>query len=247
MNHLNLLKNDVEGWNRWRLSHAEVICDLAGEDLSHGYFFEGNFNRANLKGAILRRACLPHSDLRSADLSGADLTGAYLGDADLGGANLSHANLTDANLDRANLQGANLLGTQIAAADICVSHLPEPGVELCSDAPVSSLSQSRPAGEPAVMPKKQHSPASRTAVRNVPKRLTAAFRQSLLQQMVLQLQSLTRQSPKAAMLRQQAIRRSAAPLALKEFGAKRSIAKEPISARVWRQMSKPREGFRRRQ
>ena len=247
MNHLNLLKNDVEGWNRWRLSHAEVTCDLAGEDLSHGYFFEGNFNRANLKGAILRRACLIGADLRGADLSGADLTGAYLGDADLSGANLSHANLTDANLDRANLQGANLLGTQVTAADICVAQLHSSGIEPCSDTPTCSLSQTRSAGELAVLPKNQHSLAFKASVKNAPKLLTSAFRQSPLQQMALQLQSFTRQSPKAAMLRQQAIRQSAAPLALKGFGAKRSIAKEPISARIWRRMGKAREGFRRRQ
>ena len=39
MSHLKLLENGIESWNRWRLSNAQVICDLSGQDLSHGYFF----------------------------------------------------------------------------------------------------------------------------------------------------------------------------------------------------------------
>ena len=222
MKHLTHLKNGIEGWNRWRLSHAEVICDLAGEDLSHGYFFEGDFSQANLRGASLQRACLIGADLRSADLSGADLTGAYLGDADLGGANLSYANLTNANLDRANLRGANLLGTQIAEADI-PAHLLDSSVEPGSAVLAGSPSQTRLAGESAVMQKNQHSIASWAAIKNAPKRLAAAFRQSLLRQMMLQLQLLTRKSREATLLRQQAIRQSAAPLAMKGAGAKRPI------------------------
>ncbi len=220
MNQLIRLKNGIEGWNRWRLSHAEVICDLAGEDLSHGYFFEGNFSGANLKGASLQRACLIGADLRCADLSGADLTGTYLGDADLGGANLSYANLTNANLDRANLQGANLLGAQIADADIRADHLPDANVESDSGVLASSLSQTRLVDESAVMPKNQHSIAPRASIKNAPQRLTAAFRQSLLQQ-----RSLTRKRPEAALIRQQAIiRQSAAPLAMKGSGEDRPMA-----------------------
>lgn len=164
MNHLIRLRDGIEGWNRWRLSHAEEICDLAGEDLSHGYFFEGNFSWANFKGASLQRACLIGADLRSADLSGADLTGAYLGDADLRGANLSYANLTNANLDRANLRGASLLGAQITEADIYAARLSDFSVESGSDVLTSSLSQTRLADESAVMPKNQYSIAARGAI-----------------------------------------------------------------------------------
>lgn len=219
MNQLIRLKNGIEDWNRWRLSHAEVICDLAGEDLSHGYFFEGNFSRANLRGASLQRACLIGADLRCADLSGADLTGAYLGDADLGGANLSYANLTNANLDRANLQGANLLGTQIADADIRAARLPDSSVESGSGVLASSISQTQLADESAVMPKNQHSIAPRASTKNAPQRLIAAFRQSLLQQ-----RSLNRKRPEASLLGPQAIRQSAAPLAMKGSGEDRPMA-----------------------
>lgn len=242
MNYLFLLKDGIEGWNCWRLSHAEVICDLAGEDLSHGYFFEGNFRRVNLKGANLQRACLIGADLRGVDLTGADLSGAYLSDADLRGANLSYANLTNANLDRANLQGANLLGAQIA--DVDIRQLSDSSVEPDSDVLARSPSRVHLAAEPAVLSKSQSGLATSGAVNAAPQRLTAAFRPSFLHQMALQLRSPTRKTPEAALLRQQTIRQSAA--AIKSTRANHPTVEKTVKGRAerrlsgaWRQMSKP--------
>ena len=66
--HLKILKQGVEQWNKWRLENA-IRPDLSG---------------ANLSGA----------DLIDANLSGAYLSGADLSDANLSGADLSGANLT---------------------------------------------------------------------------------------------------------------------------------------------------------
>ena len=60
--HLKILKQGVEQWNKWRLENA-IRPDLGGADLSG----------ADLSGA----------NLSGADLSGADLSGADLSDADL--------------------------------------------------------------------------------------------------------------------------------------------------------------------
>ncbi|MGB3300521.1 MAG: pentapeptide repeat-containing protein [Phormidesmis sp.] len=211
MNLFDLLKdkeNGIEGWNHWRRIHPGLICDLAGENLSHGYFFEADFRRVNLKGANLQRACLIGSDLRGADLSGADLTGAYLGEANLYGANLSYANLSKANLDRADLRCANLLGTQIAEADIRTARLlddsthdrVDDSAQAFDEAIAIPLSQSYTAHEPVRIPKVRLESPKHPASR--------AYRRSLLQQMAFHLQPLTRQSPEAAMLRQQAIRQA---------------------------------------
>ncbi len=232
MNHLPQLENGIDSWNRWRLKHAEVSCQLAGEDLSHGYFFEGNFRCANLKGVNFQRACLIGADLSGADLSGADLSGAYLGDANLYGANLSHANLTQANLDRADLRCANLLGTRIAEADIRTAKLPDPNVDPYADIFISSLSPVQLAQAKSV--EEQSTIAFRkVAVAGDARLSTAAVRQSLLQQMRIHLQSLTHESPEAALLRQQAIRQSAVLVAPRGIAqaAKGMTATEPLAQR----------------
>ncbi len=66
--HLEILKQGVEVWNRWREENRKTPPDLSGADLS---------------GA----------DLKGADLSGADFTMADLSGANLSGANLSRTGL----------------------------------------------------------------------------------------------------------------------------------------------------------
>jgi uncharacterized protein YjbI with pentapeptide repeats len=59
--HLKILKQGMEIWNRWRVDHPETKPDLSGADL--------------------READLSRADLTGADLTGADLTGADLREA----------------------------------------------------------------------------------------------------------------------------------------------------------------------
>ena len=89
--HLRILKQGVERWNKWRLENA----------------IRPNLGRADLSGASLSDADLSSSDLSDAKLSGADLSGADLSDASLNGADLSEVDLsaaeglTQAQLDQA--------------------------------------------------------------------------------------------------------------------------------------------------
>ena len=110
MDYLTLLEQGIEQWNQWRSRHPNEACSLIDIDLSHGYFFEGNFQGVDLRGANLQRACLVGANFQNADLTGADLTGAYLGDANFYGANLAHANFTKAALERAAMRQANSTG-----------------------------------------------------------------------------------------------------------------------------------------
>src|SRR5208283_380815 len=131
--HLEILKQGVEQWNKWREEHPEVRPDLSeanlGEaDLREADLSGANLWRANLWQVNLREARLNAADLGSANLSGADLVGAVLFSADLIGADLSRANLSRAalfesylvraNLSRANLTGANLLWANLSGADL---------------------------------------------------------------------------------------------------------------------------------
>jgi hypothetical protein len=101
--HLEILRQGVEVWNRWRKENPDIRPDLP---------------KAILGGADLRRAHLFGADLRWAYLFGADLFGADLSEANLGKANLSEANLSEANLSEANLPGVDLSGADLSLADL---------------------------------------------------------------------------------------------------------------------------------
>jgi len=125
--HLAILKQGVEVWNKWRDENQYVRPDLSGTDLSGANLFRADLFMANLSGADLFMANLSGADLFMADLSGADLRGAdlfmpeletYLRAADLYGANLSGANLSGAGLFDANLSYADLSRANLSEADL---------------------------------------------------------------------------------------------------------------------------------
>ena len=106
--HLEILKQGVEVWNRWREENRKTPPDLSGADLSG----------ADLKGADLSGADFTMADLSGANLSGADLAVANLLVADLSGANLGRANLLVANLGGANLSRTGLFHTAFGDTDL---------------------------------------------------------------------------------------------------------------------------------
>ncbi len=120
--HLAILKQGFEQWNKWRKEHPEVQPDLREAHLSWGHLSfadlrDADLNHADLEGAQLRWASLGKANLGRAYLSGADL-----GNAQLRGANLN-ANLIDANLSGADLQEADFTealadGTLFADVDL---------------------------------------------------------------------------------------------------------------------------------
>jgi len=124
--HLRILRQGVDAWNRWRLENTGVVPDLQdaklrGMDLRSVDFkrtwllgadlSEANLAQANLDRAILQFANLGRANLREASLLGANLRQANFTDADLTGADLSDANARDAVLDEARLRAAALFRT----------------------------------------------------------------------------------------------------------------------------------------
>lgn len=106
--HLDILKQGVEVWNRWREEYLEIQPDLS----------EATLNGANLSGANLTQATFTGADLIDTNLVGANLSLAYLGEAWLIGANLSSTNLTEANFKNAWLSEADLSGAHLREADL---------------------------------------------------------------------------------------------------------------------------------
>lgn len=131
--HVEILKQGVEAWNRWREQNPFVEPDLSKATYYEANIREVNLSRtnlmeANLEGADFSGANFTKANLRKANLSGAVLSNANLRDADLKGASLAkghftganfvNANLWEANLRRADLTGANLNEAILERADL---------------------------------------------------------------------------------------------------------------------------------
>lgn len=116
--HLRILSEGVDVWDRWREANPEIIPDLDGADLKGKTLSGANLEKANLNRAELRAAKLIQANLVGAKLTGADLTRASLTIASLDGADLVGANLTRAKLIRAYLIEAKLGGAKLTGADL---------------------------------------------------------------------------------------------------------------------------------
>jgi len=141
--HLEILKQGVEVWNKWRLENPGIMPDLSEANLREADLREANLRKANLIEADLIYADLRDANLREANLSRAELNEAYLFGADLSGANLVRAEINEANLNRAylsraylskanliyadlrdaDLRDANLAGANLAGADLARANL----------------------------------------------------------------------------------------------------------------------------
>ena len=121
--HVKMLDQGVEAWNKWRRENPDIQPDLRGAnligaDLSKADLSRASLNRADLSRADLRGVNLIRADLSGVNLSGADLSGANLRGANLRGANLSGASLFRANFLRANFFRANLSGADLRAVNL---------------------------------------------------------------------------------------------------------------------------------
>lgn len=109
--HLEILKQGVEVWNKWRKNNPNIIPDLSGSHLNRTCLIEIDFSEINLSGSDLSfsylidakmvRANLYQTDLATTDLRGADLEGANLREADLTLVNFYGTKLTGADFESA--------------------------------------------------------------------------------------------------------------------------------------------------
>jgi hypothetical protein len=132
--HVEILKQGVEAWNKWREANPTIIPDLTNlrrAALNHAVPEDADLTSANLSGAALSSANLGGAALNRAVLEDADLTSANLSDADLPDAVLSGAILSGADLSSAVLSSANLSG---AALNHAVLHDADLGGAVLSEA-----------------------------------------------------------------------------------------------------------------
>ena len=105
--HVALLKQGVEAWNRWRRTNPHARPDLSQANLSGAHLYEADLSHTNLFWA----------DLANANLHRANFSGASLFGANLCGANLHQAHLCDADLSDTGL-GGPLARAQVAPVAI---------------------------------------------------------------------------------------------------------------------------------
>ncbi len=103
--HLEILEQGVEAWNRWRLENPQIRPNLRKAKLQGKDLRSFNFNDTNLRRVDLSRADLSQATFRRADLRRADLP-----DAILVGADLTSAIVIETNLERAVLNGCLVYG-----------------------------------------------------------------------------------------------------------------------------------------
>lgn len=116
--HLKILRQGTEAWNRWRKKHRAEQPDLSHADLRNINLRAANLNGANLTYVNLEGANLGRAYLEAAELHGATPRRAHLFDADLGHADLRENDLREAALWHARLEGANLRDARLGAADL---------------------------------------------------------------------------------------------------------------------------------
>jgi uncharacterized protein YjbI with pentapeptide repeats len=107
--HLAILKQGVEVWNKWRDEYSKILPDLSAVNLSNA-----NLSYANLSNV----------NFSEADLSGADFFRNSLAFANLSRANLSRANVHESILLRANFNGANLDRTCFSGSNLREASFP---------------------------------------------------------------------------------------------------------------------------
>ena len=116
--HLKILREGIEVWNKWRIEHPDIQPDLIEVDLSGADLSGANLSGADLSWVDLRETNLSWAILSGANLSGADLSWATLRQTNLSWATLRETDLSWVDLRETNLSWADLIGADLSGADL---------------------------------------------------------------------------------------------------------------------------------
>jgi len=116
--HLEILKQGVDVWNRWRANNPKEKPDLSGHVFGKGHLAGIDLSDTNLRGSKLTGVLFSYANFRYADLLQSDLS-----HVELVGANFYKANLSRSKLIGARLNAAVLVRADISRADLTSSIL----------------------------------------------------------------------------------------------------------------------------
>jgi len=118
--YLEILKQGVEVWNKWREDNPNIKPDL-----SHVNFCRVGLMYVGLNEADIMESAICEGALMGVDFSEVDLTSAILSGSDLRSADFVGARLVEANLRGANLRGVDLRGVDLNGADLTGANFSE--------------------------------------------------------------------------------------------------------------------------
>ncbi|MEW5957011.1 MAG: pentapeptide repeat-containing protein [Chloroflexota bacterium] len=122
--HLKILKQGVNVWNRWREENPDIFPSLTEENLEPLFKEKAALGIApGLARQIFLGSKGYGADLSGVNFSNTNLWGARLQFVNLSGANLVGADLTRANLRYANLSNADLTAAKFYEADLYMANL----------------------------------------------------------------------------------------------------------------------------
>lgn len=126
--HLQILKQGVEIWNRWRHDNPSITPQLQGAELYGVDLPNVNLAGAKLENADLQEADFNHANFQDAwidrtyclwtNFQYANLQGAFIQDANMPAADLRYANLKGAHILSSNLSGAKLNDTDFSGVEL---------------------------------------------------------------------------------------------------------------------------------
>jgi uncharacterized protein YjbI with pentapeptide repeats len=121
--HLDILKQGVDVWNKWREEHTDTQPDLSEANLCYTNLSYINLCEAVMNGVDLSGSTLVGANLVKAEVRVADISGANFDDANLNGADIRYASFENGNFKRASLRGvwfhqSNLNGSNFSEADL---------------------------------------------------------------------------------------------------------------------------------
>lgn len=116
--HLKILEQGVEVWNRWREDNPEIKSDLREVDLEHQNLSGINFEDANLNGANLMLTTFEEANFKNAQLKNVILGLTTLNYANLAGADLWRSSLSESIIEYASFEGADLNSVDFQDSDL---------------------------------------------------------------------------------------------------------------------------------
>lgn len=115
--HLEILKQGVEVWNKWRDENPLIEPDLSRYHNRIGKLQGVNFSNTDLVRSYLNRATFRNADLRNANFNLADISEVNFKRANLSGANLRGTMLRMTKFDYAELNETDLSYADLTATD----------------------------------------------------------------------------------------------------------------------------------
>jgi hypothetical protein len=116
--HIKIIRQGVEIWNRWRNENPSKVPDLSEAHLNFESLDGANFCRTNLKKAKLIGASLIKANLNDTYLRRADLTIAKLIQVEAHNANFDRANMSEADLTEGVFNGASFRSTNLSGGKL---------------------------------------------------------------------------------------------------------------------------------